>query len=311
MDCRSFNRVAAFFACCFLSGIAFAGESAKDVAPTTTETASSESNFSLSGEFDAEETYIAGADVVRGNRVIGDFDEGDTILRFVLTPRIKFGVLRLGAEWERFSFGFPDRTPLPNTLQSANLIVGLDTQFSDSFLIRIEAQPGIYGTNDLSTNDFNVPFVLGGTYIYSPNLQFVLGVGLDADRKYPVLPGGGVRWKIAPQWVLNAVLPTPRLEFELAKNVTLYGGATLKETNFRVASDFGSMHGNPRLNNAVITYSEVRTGIGFDWKLSSAITLSGEVGYQPYRTFDFYRADVRFREESGAPYGMISLHGAF
>ncbi len=311
MHRRFFNGVAAFFACCFLSAIAFAGESARDVAPTATETASSESNFSLSGEFDAEETYIAGADVVRGNRVIRDFDEGDSILRFVLTPRIKFGILRLGVEWERFSFGFPERTPLPNTLQSANLIVGLDTQFSDSFLIRIEAQPGIYGTNNFSTDDFNVPFVVGGTYIYSPNLQFVLGVGVDVDRKYPVLPGGGVRWKIAPQWVLNTVLPTPRLEFEATKNITLYGGATLKETNFRVASDFGTMHGIPRLNSAVITYSEVRTGVGFDWKLSSAITLSGEVGYQPYRTFDFYRADVRYREDSGAPYGMISLHGAF
>jgi hypothetical protein len=311
MHCRFYRRVASLLGCCLLSTRLFAGESAREVAPTATETASSESNFSVPCEFDAEETYIAGADVVRGNREIRDFDEGDSILRFVLTPRIKFGVLRLGVEWERFSFGFPDRTQLPNTLQSANLIVGLDTQLADSFLIRVEAQPGIYGTNDFSTDDFNVPFVVGGTYIYSPNVQFVLGVGVDLDRKYPVLPGGGVRWKIAPQWVLNAVLPTPRLEFEAMKGVTIYGGATLKETNFRVADDFGTKHGIARLNNAVLTYSEVRTGVGVDWKLTSAITLSGEVGYQPYRSFDFHRSDVRYHEDSGAPYGMISLHGAF
>ena len=297
MDCRSCLRVAWLLGCCLLSAQTFAAEEA--------------SNLPLPCEFDAEETYIAGADVVRGNRALRDFDEGDNILRFVLTPRIKFGVLRIGAEWERFSFGFPDRAPLPNTLQSANLIVGLDTQFSDSFLIRFEAQPGIYGTNNFSANDFNTPFVMGGTYLYSPDLQFVLGIGVDVDRKYPVLPGGGVRWKIRPQWVLNAVLPTPRLEFEATKNFTIYGGATLKETNFRVPDDFGAKHGIRRLNNAVLTYSEVRTGVGVDWKLTSAITLTGEVGYQPYRTFDFYRADVRFREDNGAPYGMISLHGAF
>ena len=310
MHCRSY--VVQLLGCCILSTRIFAGESARDVAPSaTTETAASESTFSLPCEFDAEETYIAGADVVRGNREVRDFDEGDSIMRFVLTPRIKFGVLRLGVEWERFSFGFPDQTQLPNTLQSANLIVGLDTQLADSFLIRIEAQPGIYGTNDFSTDDFNVPFVLGGTYIYSPNVQLVFGVGVDFDRKYPVLPGGGVRWKMAPKWVLNAVLPTPRLEFEAAKSVTIYGGATLKETNFRVTDDFGTKHGIRRLNSAVLTYSEVRTGVGFDWKLTSAITLSGEIGYQPYRTFDFHRSDVRYHEDSGAPYGMISLHGAF
>jgi hypothetical protein len=41
------------------------------------------------------------------------------------------------------------------------------------------------------------------------------------------------------------------------------------------------------------------------------VTLTGEVGYQPYRNFDFYRADIRYHQDGGAPYGTISLHGAF
>ena len=52
-------------------------------------------------------------------------------------------------------------------------------------------------------------------------------------------------------------------------------------------------------------------GVGFDWKLTSFMSLSAEAGYQPYRNFDFYRADIRFHENGSAPYGMISLHGAF
>lgn len=315
MHCRSYCRVLFLLGCCLLGARLFAGEGGKEVLPTTTPeleaAAPSGSTFSIPCEFDANETYIGGADVVRGARAIRDFDESDSVLEFVFTPRTKIGILRLGAEWERFSFGFPDQTPLPNTLQSANLVVGLDTEFSDSFLIRIEAQPGMYGTNNFDSGDFNMPFVIGGTYIYSPDLQFVFGVGVDIDRKYPVLPGGGVRWQINRQWVLNAVLPKPRLEFDLTRAMTLYGGATLKETNFRVDDTFGDMHGIHKLNNAVVTYSEVRTGTGLDWKLTSGITLSGEVGYQPYRNFDFYRASVRFHEDSGAPYGMIALHGAF
>jgi hypothetical protein len=268
-------------------------------------------SLTSSGEYLAEETYVGEADVIRGRHAVQDFDENNTILRFVLTPRTKVGVLRLGAEWERFSFGFPPLTALPNTLQSVNLVIGMDTQFSDSILVRFEAEPGIYGTKHFRWDDANVPFLIGGTYIYSPDVQFVLGVSVDIERKYPVLPGAGIRWKFQRQWVLNAVLPKPRIEYDPTKNLELYLGANVKETDFRVDDHFGSANGIRRLNDAVLTYSEIRTGVGFDWKLSPIVTLTAEAGYQPYRVFDFYRADVRYRENGSAPYGMISLHGAF
>ena len=267
----------------------------------------------FSGEYVVEETYVGEGDVRRGpHKSVRDFDENDSILELVFTPRIKLGVLRLGAEWERFSFGVPDGAPLPDTLQSVNLVIGLDTQFSDSILIRVEAHPGVYNTglDDLSA-DFNLPFVIGGTYIYSPDLQIVLGVGVDVEGKYPVIPAVGIRWKMGRQWVLDAVLPTPRLEFEMNRDVTLYVGADVKQTSFRVGDHFGDEHRIVRLNHAILSYTEVRTGAGFDWRISPIVTLTGEAGYQPYRNFDFYRADVRYHQDGGAPYGMISLHGAF
>ena len=267
--------------------------------------------FSVSGEYVAEETYVGEASVEHGHQVVNDYDEHDTLLRVVLTPRTEIGVLRLGLEWERFSFGFPDRVPLPNTLQAGALVVGLDTQISDSILLRFEAQPGFYGTTDFASNNFSVPFIVGGTYIYSPALQIVLGIAVDVEREYPVIPGGGIRWKIARQWVLNAVLPAPRLEYAATKDLTLYAGGVFKETNFRTADNFGTMKGNTKFNDAVLTYSEVRAGVGADWKIASFATLSAEVGYQPYRSFDYYRADVRFHENGSAPYGMLSIHGAF
>ena len=259
-----------------------------------------------------EETYVGAADVRRGRIEISGFKESDTILRLILTPRVKLGVLRLGAEWERFSFDMPDFSPLPSTLQSAAVVIGIDTQLSDSILMRFETQPGFYGTSDLGFDEFNAPFIAGGTYIYNPNVQFILGVSVDVERKYPVLPAAGIRWKVSRQWLLNASLPEPRIVFEAAKNVSLYVGATFKETSFRMTDDFGNTHGgNKRLNRAVLTYSEVRAGVGGDWKIAPAITLSAEAGYQPYRSFDFYRANIRYHEDGSAPYGMIQLHGAF
>jgi hypothetical protein len=267
----------------------------------------------LSYEFDAEETYVGGGDVERGFRHIDDVNENNALVRFVFTPRIRIGILRLGAGFERYDFDVPRAAEIPDSLQSATLIVGLDTQFSDSILVRFEAQPGFYGTDfdDFGSGDFNVPFILGGTYIWSSSVQIVLGVGVDLEGKYPVLPGGGVRWKFAPQWTLNAVLPKPRLEFEVNKDLTLYAGAEVKSSNYRVDDHFGDDRGIPRLNHAVIAYSEVRTGAGLDWKLSSMAKLSVEAGYLPYRVFDYHRTDVRYHSDSGAPYGMVALHMAF
>jgi Domain of unknown function (DUF6268) len=304
MNCRSFGRSAAalvFF---------FAVASSSAVEDTADRWFSS--IFSLTGEYRAEETYVGQADVRRGSRTVTDFDENDSMLRFILTPRIKLGVLRLGVEWERFSFGMGNTRLLPDTLQSVSLVIGLDTQLSDSILVRLEAQPGVYNTgfDDLS-DDFNLPFIIGGTYIYNPNLQIILGVSVDVERKYPVIPAAGFRWKAARQWIVNAVVPTPRIEFEWNKSLTIYGGATLKSANYRVDDSFGDKQGKPYLNHAVLTYSEVRTGAGFDWKISPIVTLTAETGYQPYRSFDFFRTNVRFHQDGGAPYGTISLHGAF
>jgi hypothetical protein len=296
---RSFFLV--FSAACVLSPIAFASDGWLS------------GFWPVSIEYVAEGTYVGEGDVERGGKKVSDFDEINSDLRLVLTPRTKFGVLRLGAEWERFSFGFPEQTALPNTLQSFNTIIGLDMQFSDSIIVRAEGQPGLYdsGLGHLDWDDFNLPFFVGGTYIFSPNLQLVLGVSVDVERKNPVIPAAGIRWKLGPQWLLDAVLPTPRLQYEMNRYLSLYAGATVKEASYRVDEEFGDSHGIPRLNNAIVTYSEIRTGAGFDWKISPAVTFTGEVGYQPYRDFDFYRAEVRYHQDGGAPYGTISLHGAF
>src|SRR5450755_1847942 len=272
-----------------------------------------ESEASFSFEFDAEETYVGQGDVQRGSLSVRDFDESDTKLYFILTPRVAIGILRLGVQTERYSFGYSHNAAIPDVLQSTNLVLGLDTEFSDSFLIRLEAQPGFYGTDfdDFGRATFNVPVVIGGTYIFNSGFQIIFGVGIDALRKYPVLPGGGIRWKFAPQWTLNAVAPTPRLEYEVTSSFMLYGGGDIRATSYRVDEQFGTVRGNPALNHAALTYEEVRAGGGFDWKLTSAIKLSVEGGFIPFRNFDFHRTDVRYHQDGGAPYGMLALHAAF
>ena len=303
--------------CCLLAFPLRAGEVGKGVPESDPVAEAEPSHFNLPVEFDVSESYVGSADVRRDGRD-DSLDEHNSLARFVFTPRVPFGVLRIGAEWERYSFGFSGNAPLPNTLQAVDLVLGADINVSNSILVRVEAQPGLYGTffDHITSGDFNVPFVIGGTYLYSDSLQFIGGVGVDVNRKYPVIPGVGVRWKVAPKIVLNAVLPTPRVEYELSRATTLYAGAELKEDNFRVDEHFGDNHPDPHhdernLNHALVTFSEVRAGVGLTQRFTGSLTLSVEGGCQPFREFDFYRADTRYHSDGPAPYGQIALHGAF
>ena len=275
-----------------------------------------ESQSSFPFEFDVEGAYFGNGDVQRGEnglRRITDFDGSQARVRFVWTPLTKIGILRLGFQTERYSFGFGSNAALPDNLHATALIIGLDTELSDSFLIRLEAQPGFYGTDfdDFGQDTFNVPVVLGGTYIFNPNFQIVFGVGIDGLRQYPVLPGGGIRWKFAPQWTLNAVAPTPRLEYEPNSNLLLYAGGDLRLNAYRVDEQFGTRRGNPALNHGAITYNEIRVGAGLDWKLTTAIKFSLEGGFIPFRAFDFHRTDVRYHQDGAIPYGMLAFRAAF
>jgi hypothetical protein len=192
------------------------------------------------------------------------------------------------------------------------LVAGVDIQAFGSWLFRLEATPGFYsGSDRFDGSDFNMPFVLGATYIVGPDLQWILGCQVDVHSRYPVLPGAGVRWKFAERWVLNAILPTPRLEYSYSKSLTFYSGMDIKLGTYRLDGSFGTAHDARVLNGAFVDYTELRVGAGLSWKLSRSLTLELESGYMPYRDFDYHHNDLNPKTLNGAPYGQISLGGRF
>ena len=267
----------------------------------------------LSYELDANYSVTGGAQTKFHGGRSGEVTEQSALLHSVVSiPATASVLLRVGLDYQINGFGLPDSAPLPNTLQSTSLVLGMDVQAFESWIIRLEATPGIYSDfHDLNSGDLNIPVAFGASYIAGPDLQWVIGLRFDANAKYPVLPGVGVRWKFADKWVLNAIPPTPRLEYQLSKAATLYVGADLRGGTYRVDGQFGSSHGNPKLNHSIVELDEIRTGAGANWKLRNNLTLGLEAGYLAYRKFDFPRADVGFKTHSGAPYGQLAISSRF
>ena len=300
-----------------------AGDSKDSLAPTV----AAPTDIPFSQEFTFENSYTGKSTTKQGSAELGGVDNFNSHFNYVIAPEIKDGViLRFGVDGERNSFGLPPNASLPNTLQSANAIIGADLALSDKIIMRAELHPGIYSDFvQITGSDFDMPVQIGGTYLWSKDFQIILGVQIDLKSSYPIIGVPGFRWQFADKWVLSAIPPKPQLQYQLTNNLTLYTGAEILDGTYHVNNSFGTNHGHitpaaNNLNGQIVDFTEVRIGAGLTWKFTPNLTLDVSGGYMPYREFDFHEDHIGFDHHDtifhnnigdGAPYGEIGLSGSF
>ena len=278
-------------------------------------TAGQSSTSALSYEVDAETSFFGKGSINTGPTNYGNISEINSLASFVLSAQVRDNaLLRLGVEWQRFSFDPEEAAPVPDSIQGLDLAIGTDLQISPAILLRMEAHPGLYGQfRSLSWRDFNVPFEIAGTYFVSSDLQFIGGVYVDVNNNVPVFPIVGVRWKVSDKWMIDGIAPRPQLQYQLSDSVTLYAGADLRQGTFRMDDQFGQQHGgNPKLNDAILEYWEIRAGAGLTWKMGKNVNLDVEGGGTPYRSFYYPRATgYTVKSEDLVPYLRVGLSAKF
>ena len=268
--------------------------------------------FAVSWETEAHFSAVAESKF-ESRSIRGEVSKVDFGVRAVASHQFGGGPLfRLGVEWQRYVFDVPRRLPIPDKLQAVALVIGADFQIGEAWLFRVEATPGFYhGGTELAADGFNVPVLFGGSYFVNADLQFVAGIELDVNRKYPVLGAIGVRWKFATNFVLNAVLPTPRLEYSFSKSLTGYIGADIRETTYRMDDDFARTRQQRKLNGAIVDYTQIRIGAGATWKINSTFTLEAEAGVVAFHELNYHRAEVGVKSDGYPAYAGVSLKAAF
>ncbi len=282
----------------------------------------------VSQEFTTEGGWSGRAQVKQGNAELGTVSDSNAHFNYVASPQIKDGVLlRVGVDAERFSFSVFPNSPLPNTLQSVNAVIGADITLGDKTIMRAEIHPGIYSDFvSVGANDFDCPFQLGGTYLYSKDFQLIFGLQVDLKSDFPIIGVPGFRWQFADKWVLSAIPPKPQLQYELNNSTTLYIGADILDGTYHVNNSFGSNHGhgpnttNSQFNNNIVDFTEIRIGAGCTYKFTPNLTLDVSAGYMPYRDWAFHQDKIDFDSHetsfkndlgNGAPYAEAGISGSF
>ncbi len=314
-------------ACCSMTTAAWAADPKDEITPTITPP--QETNIPISQEFNIEGGYTGRAGVKQGDAKIGTVGNANAHFDYVISPQIKDGfLLRFGVDAERNSFDLPASAPLPNTLQSANLIIGTDLAIGDKTIVRFEAHPGIYSDFvHITGNSFDCPVQIGGTYLWSKNFQLIFGVQIDLKSNYPLIGLPGFRWQFADNWVLSMIPPKPQLQYQFNNALTLYVGADIIAGTYQLNEQFGSSHGHGpnmlagQFNNNVCDYTEVRVGPGVTWKFTPNLSLDVSGGIVPYREFDFHANRIGYDTdgtsfkssvgETWAPYAEVGISGSF
>jgi hypothetical protein len=78
-------------------------------------------------------------------------------------------------------------------------------------------------------------------YRYRPTLSWSLGFFVSPNSSLsPVLPVGGLDWKINRKFELQLMFPKPRLLYQIRSSWSVFAGGDLTGATFRTKDDFGT-----------------------------------------------------------------------
>jgi Domain of unknown function (DUF6268) len=216
----------------------------------------------------------------------------EAAVKLQVTDRLS---LSIGGEYEDFFFSFqqPNRHatfPLFHNLGIVGAKAGLVYELSPQWSVLGNVAPSFNGDlNKLTGRDF----VMSGLVAlkYSPygndKLFFLLGANVHSTGQIPILPVAGVRWQVTDALTLNLTVPRPEIDYDVVRRVTLFADGQLNGGDFRVPNNAGSAIGQPKFNNAWLSYESFRFGGGLRFKIATFASLQAEGGYEAARNFNF------------------------
>ena len=256
-----------------------------------------------------ESSYVFESDLHRSGSFGDQYEVHNSFSyghRFLLNGHL---YLHLGISYDRFDFG-KTGAPVPEHLQGVAGTIGIDYMHNNDVGAFIQVQPGFYTEDDFDSSSFDAPITLGRIFVLQPDKLYVF-VGANASflrGQFPVIPLAGLIWMPNEQWKLMAILPEPRIIYSVCDKVDLWVGGQLTGGSFRTDRDDTIVP--HKLSNAQVDYADYRVGGGLIYSPCDAITINLGGGYAIERSFDFYRADMKYKTDP-APYLRLEFKAKF
>lgn len=240
---------------------------------------------------------------------------GHLKFRIPVTDSLSFSI---GGSYEGLFFDVPKSIskramPLRSQLERVSVDLGVNYRLSEKLTLFGEVTPFIASDFvDISSDDLGIGGAVG--FRYAPHgddrLFFIVGISASSNSYTPISPVGGVHWEPNDLFTVNLIFPKPEFDLHLTSQITLFANAELYGGSFRVGKNVGTNIGEPRYNNAMLDYQEVRVGGGLRFQLLKNLSLEAEGGSTVYRRFNYFRFGQHTNPKN-APFIEASLKSWF
>lgn len=208
--------------------------------------------------------------------------------------------LRMGVDHQRYEFDHNNGSILPDRLQRIVGVVALEYRVGKQVGVLIEAKPGVYFENDISTKSFNCPVLFGVGIPMSDNFTLALFARVDPLSSYPIIGGPGFIWRITDKVTLTAIPPEPRLTWAVNEDLNVWLGGEWATGSYHTDQRKGS-----NLSGAAVSFQDLRAGVGASWRRGAWIVEAG-AGLSVDREWDYVQKDREFSTDETAPYVKLS-----
>ncbi len=263
---------------------------------------------------ETESTYVFESDLNHG----GSFGKQDALQnsieyghRFLLTGN---WYARAGLAYSRFDFGHTAALPIPDHLQSAAMLLGVDYMHGKNIGAFFQIRPGFYFEDDMNSASFDVPITAARIWILRDDeLYFFTAVNVSFLRGgLPIVPVAGLIWTPSEQWHAMLMVPEPRLIYSPNKQWDFWVGGELTGGTFRMDQhdEFTGIPHVQKLSGAQVDYQEYRVGVGMIYSPVDNICFDLGAGCVVERAFKFHRAGENYRTDP-APYLRLVFKAKF
>lgn len=221
--------------------------------------------------------------------------------------------LAYGVAVNNLDFKFSSGLPIPEDLTELSLNLGLQHRLDARWSLAAYLRPGFYGELDegLDSDSLNAPVLAMANFVQSRELIWSFGVNANPFSDNPVLPIVGVRWQFAPDWTFSVGFPRTGLTWKLSDRLSARAAVAFTGGSFRLTRDLGTpAPGIARLANTYVDFREVRVGLGAEYNLTAATSLSLDVGAVTDRKLDYFDKGYRLDGDGGV-FFALALKGNF